>query len=37
MTIFILESCAYQVLNSGGEYGGAPIVVQAAKYVFFLV
>lgn len=25
------ESCAYQVLNSGGEYGGAPIIVQAAK------
>ncbi|XP_028411067.1 serine/threonine kinase-like domain-containing protein STKLD1 isoform X2 [Dendronephthya gigantea] len=25
------ESCAFQVLNSGGDYGGAPIIVQAAK------
>ncbi|XP_046845438.1 serine/threonine kinase-like domain-containing protein STKLD1 [Xenia sp. Carnegie-2017] len=25
------ESCAYQLLNSGGEYGGVTIIVQAAK------
>ena len=29
------ESCAYQVLNSGGDKGGAFLLVQASKFVSY--